>query len=91
LYALQTRIQGYSSNSAELNEDQKRAVNTLPVLEAVQKELAEVKKAVEVIRIHLTRTLHIFAELTDARCKNWNSHTTFELNERRPSEPLLTK
>jgi hypothetical protein len=32
----------------KLNEDQKRTLKTLPSLEAVYKELEEVKKAVEV-------------------------------------------
>jgi len=32
----------------QLNDDQNRTMKTLPALEAVQKELAEVKKAIEV-------------------------------------------
>jgi hypothetical protein len=34
--------------SDKLNDDQKRTLKTLPSLEAVQKELEEVKKAIEV-------------------------------------------
>ncbi|KAL6310485.1 hypothetical protein BKA93DRAFT_924673 [Sparassis latifolia] len=42
-----TRIQAYSSEPLEkLNEDQKKTLLTLPGLEAVQKELEEVKKAI---------------------------------------------
>jgi hypothetical protein len=33
----------------KLDDDQKRSLKTLPVLEAIQKELSEVKKAVEVL------------------------------------------
>lgn len=32
----------------KLNDDQKRTLKTLPTLEAIQKELGEVKRAVEV-------------------------------------------
>jgi hypothetical protein len=32
----------------KLNDDQKRTLKTLPTLEAIQKELGEVKKAIEV-------------------------------------------
>ncbi|KAF5393198.1 hypothetical protein D9757_000532 [Collybiopsis confluens] len=43
-----TRITTYTTvDPMSLNEDQKRAVSSLPALEAVSKELAEVKKAVE--------------------------------------------
>ncbi|KAF7983770.1 hypothetical protein HWV62_18972 [Athelia sp. TMB] len=43
------RISTYASTPPEkLNEDQKRTLKTLPGLEAVQKELEEVKKAIEV-------------------------------------------
>lgn len=46
---MQTRIQSYSTTPMEkLNDDQLRALKTLPVLEGVAKELEEVKKAVEV-------------------------------------------
>ena len=46
---MQTRIQSYQNEPPEkLNEDQKRLLKTLPVLEAVSKELEEVKKAIEV-------------------------------------------
>lgn len=45
----QTRISAYASAEPEkLNDDQKRTLKTLPTLEAVAKELSEVKKAVEV-------------------------------------------
>ncbi|KAJ4483480.1 hypothetical protein J3R30DRAFT_3448873 [Lentinula aciculospora] len=44
-----TRITTYTTaDSATLNDDQKRAITFLPALEAVSKELSEVKKAVEV-------------------------------------------
>ncbi|KAJ3889224.1 hypothetical protein GG344DRAFT_89557 [Lentinula edodes] len=44
-----TRITTYTTvDPATLNEDQRRAINSLPALEAVSKELLEVKKAVEV-------------------------------------------
>jgi hypothetical protein len=36
-----------------LNDDQKRTLKTLPSLEAVQKELEEVKKAIEVRDVNL--------------------------------------
>ncbi|KIM78917.1 hypothetical protein PILCRDRAFT_824042 [Piloderma croceum F 1598] len=43
------RISTYGSTPSEnLNDDQKRTLKTLPSLEAVQKELEEVKKAIEV-------------------------------------------
>ncbi|KAK0505025.1 hypothetical protein EDD18DRAFT_1127317 [Armillaria luteobubalina] len=43
------RISSYATTDSEkLNDDQKRTLKTLPTLEAIQKELAEVKKAVEV-------------------------------------------
>ena len=46
---MQSRIAGYASTDHEkLNDDQKRSVKTLPSLEAVQKELEEVKRAIEV-------------------------------------------
>ncbi|KAI5123654.1 hypothetical protein M0805_001684 [Coniferiporia weirii] len=45
-----TRIHTYSSKpTAELNDDQKKTLATLPSLEAVRKELEETKKAVEVL------------------------------------------
>lgn len=48
-FAVQTRIQNYQNEAPEkLNEDQKRLLKTLPSLEAVSKELEEVKKAIEV-------------------------------------------
>ncbi|KAJ3936976.1 MAG: hypothetical protein NXY57DRAFT_930544 [Lentinula lateritia] len=44
-----TRITTYTTvDPAKLNEDQRRAINSLQALEAVSKELLEVKKAVEV-------------------------------------------
>lgn len=46
---VQNRIQIYQNESPDkLNEDQKRLLKTLPVLEAVSKELEEVRKAIEV-------------------------------------------
>lgn len=45
----QYRITAYvSMDSAKLNDDQKRSLKSLPTLEAVQKELGEVKTAIEV-------------------------------------------
>jgi hypothetical protein len=42
----------YAATDLEkLNDDQKRTLKTLPTLEAVQKELGEVKKAVEVCNL----------------------------------------
>ncbi|KAF7793779.1 hypothetical protein EIP86_004900 [Pleurotus ostreatoroseus] len=44
-----TRIQSYSTTPVDkLNEDQRRALKTLPILEATVKELEEVKKAIEI-------------------------------------------
>ncbi|EPQ57440.1 hypothetical protein GLOTRDRAFT_110573 [Gloeophyllum trabeum ATCC 11539] len=46
------RINTYSSKPPEeLNEDQRRTLKTLPGLEAVQKELEEVKKALEALEL----------------------------------------
>ncbi|EGO00239.1 hypothetical protein SERLA73DRAFT_168035 [Serpula lacrymans var. lacrymans S7.3] len=43
------RVSSYASTEyTRLNDDQKRTLKTLPSLEAVQKELEEVKKAIEV-------------------------------------------
>ncbi|KAL4248469.1 hypothetical protein ABKN59_007865 [Abortiporus biennis] len=53
-----SRIQTYSSQpEATLNEDQKRTLKTLPVLEGVQKELEEVRKAVEAHEIEQANEL----------------------------------
>lgn len=58
---LQQRISTYASTPQEkLNEDQKRTLKTLPGLEAVHKELEEVKKAIEVlckVSFHLIKSL----------------------------------
>jgi hypothetical protein len=55
LCAPQSRISVYASTESEkLNDDQKRTLKTLPTLEAVQKELGEVKKAVEVRNINIS-------------------------------------
>jgi hypothetical protein len=52
------RISTYAQMDPEkLNDDQKRTLNTLPALEAVQKELGEVKKAVEVHEAELAHKL----------------------------------
>ncbi|KAF8070001.1 hypothetical protein FPV67DRAFT_1485758 [Lyophyllum atratum] len=52
------RISTYASTDPEkLNDDQKRTLKTLPTLEAVQKELAEVKKAIEVHESELVHEL----------------------------------
>ncbi|TFK74065.1 hypothetical protein BDN72DRAFT_790127 [Pluteus cervinus] len=53
-----TRITVYASTDPEkLNDDQKRTLKTLPTLEAIQKELGEVKKAVEVHEAELVHEL----------------------------------
>ncbi|KAJ7096359.1 hypothetical protein C8R44DRAFT_375950 [Mycena epipterygia] len=53
-----SRISVYASTDPEkLNEDQKGTLKTLPALEAVQKELGEVKKAVEVHEAQLVTEL----------------------------------
>lgn len=52
------RIQTYAATDADkLNEDQKATLKTLPALEAVQKELGEVKKAVEAHEAELAHEL----------------------------------
>ncbi|KAJ7262213.1 hypothetical protein B0H12DRAFT_1104840 [Mycena haematopus] len=57
-----SRISTYASTDPEkLNDDQKATLSTLPALEAVQKELGEVKKAVEVYEAQLV------VELTQKR------------------------
>ncbi|KAG5643447.1 hypothetical protein DXG03_000920 [Asterophora parasitica] len=54
------RISVYAATDPEkLNDDQRRALKTLPTLEAVQKELGEVKKAVEVHEQDLAQELSI--------------------------------
>ncbi|GLB45084.1 hypothetical protein LshimejAT787_1901620 [Lyophyllum shimeji] len=54
------RISTYASTDPEkLNDDQRRALKTLPSLEAVQKELGEVKKAIEVHESELVQELSI--------------------------------
>ncbi|KAF8210195.1 hypothetical protein K438DRAFT_1916698 [Mycena galopus ATCC 62051] len=53
-----SRISTYASTAPEkLNDDQKATLITLPALEAVQKELGEVKKAVEVYEAQLINEL----------------------------------
>ncbi|KAF8348403.1 hypothetical protein F5887DRAFT_647004 [Amanita rubescens] len=53
-----TRITVYAATDPEkLNDDQKRILKSLPTLEAVQKELIEVKKAVEVHEAELAHEL----------------------------------
>nr|GAT57665.1 TMP-TENI-domain-containing protein [Mycena chlorophos] len=52
------RISAYATTDPEtLNEDQKATLKTLPALEAVQKELIEVKKAVEVYEAQVAAEL----------------------------------
>jgi hypothetical protein len=48
---VQKRIKDYSASGVELNQDQIRSIATLPGLEAVVKELEEVKKAIEVRQV----------------------------------------
>ena len=44
----QSRISPYATTDVEkLNDDQKRSLKTQPTLDAIQKELGEVKKAIE--------------------------------------------
>ncbi|TFK44212.1 hypothetical protein BDQ12DRAFT_717381 [Crucibulum laeve] len=53
-----SRITVYAATDPEkLNDDQKRTLKTLPTLEAIQKELGEVKKAVEVHESELVHEL----------------------------------
>ncbi|KAH9855194.1 hypothetical protein C2E23DRAFT_751794 [Lenzites betulinus] len=53
-----TRIQTYQNESPEkLNDDQRRLLKTLPTLEAVSKELEEVKKAIEVHEAEVAQEL----------------------------------
>ncbi|KAL0576296.1 hypothetical protein V5O48_005672, partial [Marasmius crinis-equi] len=52
------RITSYATADPEtLNDDQKRTLNTLPALEAVVKELGEVKKAIETHEAELVQDL----------------------------------
>ncbi|KAJ8518125.1 hypothetical protein ONZ45_g4737 [Pleurotus djamor] len=52
------RIATYAATDADkLNDDQKRTLKTLPTLEAVQKELGEVKKVIEVYESELAHEL----------------------------------
>jgi hypothetical protein len=48
--SVQKRIKDYDTPEDELNPDQLRSIASLPGLEAVAKELEEVKKAIEVRR-----------------------------------------
>ncbi|KIY50400.1 hypothetical protein FISHEDRAFT_65003 [Fistulina hepatica ATCC 64428] len=53
-----TRIQTYeATDPAKLNDDQKATLTTLPALEAVQKELGEVKKSLEAHEAELAKHL----------------------------------
>lgn len=57
----QSRVASYASTDYEkLNDDQKRSLKTLPSLEAVYKELEDVKKSIEVCMIveHPPTTMH---------------------------------
>ncbi|CAK5281492.1 unnamed protein product [Mycena citricolor] len=59
-----SRISTYAATDPEkLNEDQKAALKSLPALEAVQRELGEVKKAVE------THEIQLAAELAQTRAE----------------------
>ena len=52
------RIAGYAvTDPAKLNDDQKRSLQTLGGLEAVQKELSEVKKVIETYEAELNQDL----------------------------------
>ncbi|KAL4078505.1 hypothetical protein V8B97DRAFT_1937661 [Scleroderma yunnanense] len=54
------RIAGYASTEHDkLNEDQKRSIKTLSSLEAVQKELEEVKRAIEAHEAEASRELSL--------------------------------
>ncbi|KAF9443835.1 hypothetical protein P691DRAFT_763914 [Macrolepiota fuliginosa MF-IS2] len=53
-----TRLAGYAATDPDnLNDDQKRILKALPTLEAIQKELAEVKKAIETHEAELAHEL----------------------------------
>ncbi|KAI0633408.1 hypothetical protein C8Q77DRAFT_1217818 [Trametes polyzona] len=53
-----SRIQNYQNEPPEkLNDDQRRLLKTLPTLEAVSKELEEVKKAIEVHEAELAQDI----------------------------------
>ncbi|KAH9484939.1 hypothetical protein JR316_0001843 [Psilocybe cubensis] len=55
-----SRITIYAATDPEkLNDDQKRTLKTLPTLEAIQKELGEVKKAIEVHEADLVQELTV--------------------------------
>jgi hypothetical protein len=54
-----------SSPDGELNDDQRRTLQTLPGLELVAKELEEVKKAVEVAESERDRDESIKREATE--------------------------
>jgi hypothetical protein len=78
---VQARISTYASTPAEnLNDDQKRTLKTLPSLEAVQKELEEVKKAIEVCTITCTAQ---GARLTERKKQVHESEQVQELTLKR--------
>ncbi|KAF9010697.1 hypothetical protein BDQ17DRAFT_1397348 [Cyathus striatus] len=61
-----TRISTYAATDPEkLNDDQKRTLKTLPTLEAIQKELGEVKKAIETHESELAHELALKRLETD--------------------------
>ncbi|RPD78222.1 hypothetical protein L226DRAFT_286231 [Lentinus tigrinus ALCF2SS1-7] len=82
-----TRIQSYQNEPPEkLNEDQKRLLKTLPVLEAVSKELEEVKKAIEVHESEVAQEF-AFQRAEAARAEAERIRDAVVANE----EDLLTK
>jgi len=75
--SLQARISAYASTDLEkLNDDQKRSIKNLQMLDAIVKELGEVKKAIEV---HL-----IFSDLR-------RSDITYQVHEHELAQELSSK
>ena len=91
----QKRIKEYSSSGAELNDDQKRSVAILPGLEAVVKELEEVKKAIEVRRpTYCLRFSQAIDRDLRYRYTNPNSRKRSQprgLQQMRPRKPRLRR
>lgn len=68
--SIQARITTYASTPLEkLDDGQRRAVKSLASLEAVQKELEEVKKAIEVRVIYLISLAKL---IRFVRLTSWN-------------------
>lgn len=52
----QQKLQSYEAQTSPLNEDQKKSLQQKPVLEAIQRELAEISKAFEVRDVPTSRS-----------------------------------